>query len=175
MTVQKISQAMLFETTLWAPRLLGVVVIILVYFVLIKILKTSVKNLTEKFELDAHLSSLLVRASRVGLIVIAFVSLLGTLGINVMALVAGLGLTGFAIGFALKDTISNLLSGILLLLYQPFEIGDTIKVLGYEGEVTDIDLRYTNIESHGSRVLIPNAKLFTDPITVLNVKSGIEK
>ena len=175
MTVQEITQAMLFETTVWAPHLLGVIAIMLSYFVLIKILKTAIKKVAEKFELDVHLTQLLVRATRVGLIIITFVTILGTLGINVTALVAGLGLTGFAIGFALKDTISNLLSGIMLLLYQPFEIGDTIKVLGYEGEVTAIDLRYTNIESHGSRVLIPNAKLFTDPITVLNVQSEIEK
>ncbi len=175
MSFQEIPQILYQETTLWVPRLLGVVLIILVYFVVIKLLKTAVKKLAEKFDLDVHLSSLLVRGARLGLILFAFISILGTLGINVMALVAGLGLTGFAIGFALKDTISNLLSGIMILLYQPFEIGDTIKVLGYEGEVTDIDLRYTNIESHGSRVLIPNAKLFTDPITVLNVKSAIEK
>lgn len=175
MTVQEITHAMLLETSVWAPRLLGVVLIIFSYFILIKVLKTAVKTLADKFDLDVHLTSLLLRASRVGLIMLAFVTILGTLGINVMALVAGLGLTGFAIGFALKDTISNLLSGIMILLYQPFEIGDTIIVLGYEGEVTEIDLRYTNIESHGSRVLIPNAKLFTDPITVLNVKSAIEK
>jgi len=175
MNFQELIQSFMQETTLWAPRLLGVVVIILAYFILIKILKSTVKTLSEKFELDVHLTSLLLRAARVGLIILAFITILGTLGINVMALVAGLGLTGFAIGFALKDTISNLLSGIMILLYQPFEIGDTIKVLGYEGEVTEIDLRYTNIECHGSRVLIPNAKLFTDPITVLNVKSAIEE
>jgi len=175
MQIQGIAQLLLQETSIWVPRLLGVVVIILSYFILIKILKSTVNALAEKFNLDIHLASLLVRASRVALILLAFVTILGTLGINVMALVAGLGLTGFAIGFALKDTISNLLSGIMILLYQPFEIGDTIRVMGYEGEVTEIDLRYTNIDSHGSKVLIPNAKLFTDPITVLNIKSAIEK
>jgi len=156
MQIQGIAQLLLQETSIWVPRLLGVVVIILSYFILIKILKSTVNALAEKFNLDIHLASLLVRASRVALILLAFVTILGTLGINVMALVAGLGLTGFAIGFALKDTISNL-------------------VMGYEGEVTEIDLRYTNIDSHGSKVLIPNAKLFTDPITVLNIKSAIEK
>jgi small-conductance mechanosensitive channel len=81
--------------------------------------------------------------------------------------VAGLGLTGFALGFALKDTISNLLSGILILLYQPFKIGNTIKVSGYEGDVVSIDLRYTELNSEGNKILIPNSKLFTDPIIVL--------
>ena len=75
--------------------------------------------------------------------------------------------TGFALGFALKDTISNLLSGVLILLYQPFEKGTCIKISGYEGTVVSIDLRYTELDSEGNKVLIPNSKLFTDPITVL--------
>ena len=85
---------------------------------------------------------------------------------------AGLGLTGFALGFALKDTISNLLSGILILLYQPFKIGNTIKVSGYEGDVVSIDLRYTELNSEGNKILIPNSKLFTDPITVLHLEDS---
>ena len=75
-------------------------------------------------------------------------------------------------GFALKDTISNLLSGILILLYQPFKIGNTIKVSGYEGDVVSIDLRYTELNSEGNKILIPNSKLFTDPITVLHLEDS---
>jgi small-conductance mechanosensitive channel len=98
--------------------------------------------------------------------IFGFVTALGTLGINVSALVAGLGLTGFALGFALKDTISNLLSGVLILLYRPFVMGNRIKISGYEGIVISIDLRYTELDAEGNKVLIPNSKLFTDPITV---------
>ncbi len=101
------------------------------------------------------------------LTIFGFITALGTLGINVSALVAGLGLTGFALGFALKDTISNLLSGVLILLYRPFEKGNRIKISGYEGIVVSIDLRYTELESEGNKVLIPNSKLFTDSVTVL--------
>ena len=77
-------------------------------------------------------------------------------------------MTGFALGFALKDTISNLISGVLILLYHPFEIGNRIKIGGYEGTVVSIDLRYTELEAEGNKILIPNSKLFTDPITVLH-------
>jgi len=115
---------------------------------------------------------LFVRTSSITLLIFAFVTALGTLGINVSAIVAGLGLTGFALGFALKDTVSNLLSGVLILLYQPFKIGSAIKVSGYEGDVVSIDLRYTELNSEGNRILIPNSKLFTDPITVIHLKNG---
>jgi small-conductance mechanosensitive channel len=110
---------------------------------------------------------LLARAIRVSLIIFGFVTALGTLGVDISALVAGLGLTGFALGFALKDTISNLLSGILILLYRPFEVGSRIYVAGNEGIVVSIDLRYTELAFENKKILIPNAKLFVDPIIVL--------
>jgi small conductance mechanosensitive channel len=91
----------------------------------------------------------------------------GTMGINVSALVASLGLTGFALGFALRDAISNLLAGVLILLYRPFRVGDHIKVAGLEGRVIALDLRYTTIQDKGARHLIPNQTLYTNPVTVL--------
>jgi small conductance mechanosensitive channel len=60
---------------------------------------------------------------------------LGTMGIHVEPLVASLGLTGFAVGFALRDAISNLLAGVLILTYRPFRSGDRIAVAGFEGVV----------------------------------------
>ncbi len=162
-----IAQTLIEQTTLWAPRIGGAIVVFLVFFILAKIIKRIITNNAERRKIDRNLTSLLARTSSIILIIFGIVTALGTLGVNVSALVAGLGLTGFAIGFALKDTISNLLSGVLILLYRPFEIGNRIKIAGYEGIVISIDLRYTELESEGNRVLIPNSKLFTDPITVL--------
>jgi small conductance mechanosensitive channel len=65
------------------------------------------------------------------------------MGVNVSALVAGLGLTGFALGFAFRDVLSNFLSGVLLLLFRPFRVGNHISINDLEGEVVSIDLRYT--------------------------------
>jgi small-conductance mechanosensitive channel len=161
-------QTLLNEVTLWLPRLGGVVVIVLLFYGLGTLVKAAIIRGTARLQLNSHLALLLARSSRITLIVFGGVTALGTLGINVSALVAGLGLTGFALGFALKDTISNLLSGILILLYQPFRLGDVIKIAGYEGRVVTIDLRYTELVSEGDRILIPNSRLFTDPITVVD-------
>ena len=162
-----LGQYLLDEATLWAPRVIGVVLIFTVFFILAKIIKRIINSAAERLNFDRNLTSLLARTSSVTLIIFGFVTALGTLGINVSAIVAGLGLTGFALGFALKDTISNLLSGVLILIYQPFKKGNCIKISGYEGTVVSVDLRYTELDSEGSRVLIPNSKLFTNPITVL--------
>ncbi len=165
--MEKLVQFLLDEATLWAPRLIGAAVIIVVFFILAKIAKRIITSAAERSKFSGNLTLLLSRTSSITLIIFGFITALGTLGINVSALVAGLGLTGFALGFALKDTISNLLSGVLILLYRPFEKGNRIKVAGYEGTVVSIDLRYTELDSEGNKVLIPNSKLFTDPITVL--------
>ena len=165
--MENLAQYLLDEAILWMPRIIGVVVILVAFFILAKIVKRIIFSAAERLKLDSNLTSLLARTSNITLMIFGFITALGTLGVNVSALVAGLGLTGFALGYAMKDTISNLLSGVLILLYRPFETGDRIKVSGYEGIVISIDLRYTELDSEGNKVLIPNSKLFTDPITVL--------
>jgi small-conductance mechanosensitive channel len=149
------------------PIAIKVLIILLVFFVLAKTSREVILGITDRLNIDGHLAAIFSRTSNITLMIFALVTALGTMGINVSALVASLGLTGFALGFAMKDTISNLISGILILLYRPFEIGNRIGILGYEGVVIAIDLRYTEIDSDGNRVLIPNSKLFSDPITVL--------
>ena len=76
---------------------------------------------------------------------------------NISAIVAGLGLTGFAFGFAFKDMLSNFISGVLIFIYEPFSIGDIIQVEGKEGKVVNINLRYVTIESDNQNILIPNS------------------
>jgi small-conductance mechanosensitive channel len=96
-----------------------------------------------------------------GIIIAAEVTAEGTLG----SLIAGLGIAGFTIGFALQDVAKNFVAGILLLLQQPFELGDSIEVAGYGGQVRAISLRTTELRTWDGRfVLIPNADIFTSPI-----------
>jgi small-conductance mechanosensitive channel len=165
--MDSVVQILLDEMTLWIPKVVGALVFFLVFLVLTKVIKGIITRGAERLKLDSQITSLLVRISRIALIIFGVVTALGTLGLNVSALVAGLGLIGFALGFALKDTISNLLSGVLILAYRPFGMGNRIRISGYEGIVVSIDLRYTELESEGKKILIPNSKLFTDPITVL--------
>lgn len=102
-----------------------------------------------------------------GLLLFGTVTALGTMGVNVGALVAGLGLTGFALGFAMKDVLSNLVSGVLILVYRPFVLNNRITVSGLEGVVTEIDLRYTRLDSGTQTYLIPNSMLITNTIGLI--------
>jgi small conductance mechanosensitive channel len=100
------------------------------------------------------------------LLAFGLVSGIGTMGVDVGALIAGLGLTGFALGFALRDAVSNVLAGILVLLYRPVRRGERIKVGDFEGRIVDIDLRYTKLDSDDRTILVPNQTLFQSPITI---------
>ncbi len=83
-------------------------------------------------------------------------------------LIAGLGVSSVAIGFAFKDILQNMLAGILILLRQPFEVGDQIvSSSGHEGTVERIETRATIIKTYdGRRVVIPNADIYTDSVVV---------
>lgn len=100
-------------------------------------------------------------------ITVGVITGLGTMGIDVSALIAGLGLTGFALGFALRDAVSNLVAGALILLYQPFGYGNKITVGGESGTVIDINFRYTVLQADGGSVVhVPNSIMFSNSVTV---------
>ena len=82
-------------------------------------------------------------------------------------LVAGLGVTSVAIGFAFKDILQNWLAGLLLLIQQPFRVGDQIIVEGYEGTIERVQTRATILKTYdGRRVVIPNATIYSNSVTV---------
>ncbi len=151
----------------WGPRLVVALLIAAGFWLLARLIDRAITRVTGYAHLNVLVGALLSRTVRFTLVALGIVTALGTLGVNIAALVAGLGLTGFALGFALRDTISNLLAGVLLLLYRPFSINDRISVMNYEGTVVMIDLRYTTLQEQTRRILIPNSMLFTNPIIVI--------
>ncbi|MCT7996179.1 mechanosensitive ion channel family protein [Laspinema olomoucense] len=88
-------------------------------------------------------------------------------GLGLGDIIGLLGLSSVAIGFAFQDIFKNFLAGILLLLQEPFRLGDQIVVEGYEGTVEEIAIRSTQIRTYaGERVVIPNAVVFTNVVQV---------
>ncbi len=113
---------------------------------------------------------LLAKIVYISLVIIGVISGLGTTGVNIMPLITGLGLTGFSLGFAFKDFLSNILAGIMIIIHRPFILGDEITVSGLSGKIVNIDLRYTALTSDDKIYLIPNTTLLTTPITITNSK-----
>lgn len=102
----------------------------------------------------------------------AGITVLGTLGVDTKPLIAGIGVTGFTVGFALKEIAANFLSGILLVFGRPFQKGQYLKVLGgganLEGEVESIDSRYVLLKTKDKGlIMIPSVTVYSNPILVL--------
>lgn len=126
----------------------------------------GVLRVLKRRETDAELTLLIQRLTRWLVIGLGFVLALQQAGIDVTAILTGLGIVGFTVGFALKDISANFMAGVLLLFQQPFELGDTIEVQGYTGTILDINLRATEMLTlDGLRVMIPNNDIFTSTIT----------
>jgi len=107
---------------------------------------------------------LLVDTVRVSVIVVGVVTALQRF-FDVTAFLAGLGILGFTVGFALQDVMKNFAAGIILLLQQPFHIDEFIGVNGFDGQVLEIDLRATEMRAVDGRIVsIPNADVLANPI-----------
>ncbi len=149
-----------------APKALMAVGIFIACWVAGSLLHAMTMRMSKRSPSKREVFNLLGKTGQIFFLSVGLISALGTVGMNVSALVTSLGLTGFALGFALKDAISNVLAGVLLILYRPFRRGDYINVTGLEGEVVDIDMRYTTLDKENRRMIIPNANLFTNPIVI---------
>jgi small-conductance mechanosensitive channel len=151
------------------PKLILALLILLICCAAGLIISGIIRHIAKRVnEGRQDILNLLARIIRIIMIVLGFVSALGTLGMNVMPIVTGLGLTGFALGFAFKDILSNTLAGVMIILYRPFSRGDVIAVAGYQGTVIRIDLRYTTIDTDSKYFLIPNTVLLTNAITIFD-------
>jgi len=145
------------------PRLVVGVLVFLVSLLLARLVGRTVERLSQK--MDEEMRRLLSRLAGVTIIVIGTIVALDQVSFNVTAFVAGLGLIGFTLGFAVQDIAKNFVAGVLLLIEQPFDIGDAIEVAGHQGTVTDVDVRATTIKAwDGQEVIVPNADVYTSAI-----------
>jgi len=149
-----------------ATWLLGLAVLlgfVFAAFVVEQLIKSVARKTDDS---RSHILLLSADVARMAILIAGCICALGTLGVNVNAIVASLGLTGFALGFAFKDVLGNLLAGAMILFYRPFSRGERIKVTDFEGIVLKIDLRYTTLVGDGKTYLVPNSNLLSNVITV---------
>ena len=107
-----------------------------------------------------------VSITRKAFLILGIVVGLDAIGIPVGPFLAGFGVAGLAIGFALKDTVSNFAAGVMILFYHPFEVGDYIEAGGSTGTVDAMNLSFTTLlSSDNQRILVPNSKIWGGIIT----------
>ncbi len=146
------------------PRLGLAVIIFFIGLYLSKIVSRMVRRGLERREPSPAATKLVVDLTRWGILVFGIVMAFQQF-VDVTAFLAGLGIIGFTVGFALQDVMKNFASGIILLAQQPFRVGDAVEVGAYEGTVRTIDLRSTEIQTFDGRIaILPNADVLNHAI-----------
>ncbi|MDQ3674906.1 MAG: mechanosensitive ion channel family protein [Gemmatimonadota bacterium] len=148
------------------PRLLAALLVIGLFWLLATGARWLMRLVFRRVVDDRTIENLIRQVAYYAIWAVGLMLAIDALGFQPQTVVTGLGLTGLALGFALKDIISNFVSGVLILALRPFELGDEIVVSQTEGSVERIELRATHIRTYGGRlVLIPNAEVFTSRVT----------
>lgn len=142
------------------------VVILVATLFLAKLAKQAVRRSIRARVEDPETQLLMSRMARWAVLVLGALTAVNQVpGIDVTSLLAGLGIVGFTIGFALQDIARNFIAGLLILLRQPFNVGDAVQVAGHAGTVLDITTRDTVIKTRdGVMEIIPNLDVYSNPI-----------
>lgn len=166
--------------TIWSailsflPRLLSAGLILLVGFFAIKLIRNILKKWMEK-KVNISFHVFIDSCVKIVLWIFVFLCVAGALGLDTSSFITALGSAGLAIGLALQSSLSNLASGIMILIAKNYEVGDFIEVEGVSGTVKKIDLMFTTMDTPDNKeISIPNSKLTAD-IVINYTKNDIRR
>ena len=144
----------------FGPKLVVAILILIAGFVVGRWAANAADRMLERFVLDAPLRRLIERGVRALVVVLFAIMALQNLGVELLPLIAGLGVAGAGIALAMQGVLANFVAGLTILFTRPFRIGDYISIAKEEGEVLDIRLDSTTLGHPDlSRVVIPNRKI----------------
>jgi len=147
------------------PRLIIALAVFLVFYLLYRVLNFLLARVTRRAGVEPTAATFLLVAVRYVVLIVGVVMALEELGLDVTTILEGLGIVGLALGFAAKDTLSNIIAGFFLFWDKPFVIGDLIEVSDEYGEVRAITMRTTRIVTvDGKLVSIPNSVIVNSKI-----------
>ncbi|MEE4294093.1 MAG: mechanosensitive ion channel domain-containing protein [Xanthomonadales bacterium] len=148
-------------------RMIVVLVILYVFHLISKLIRSAVHrslNRTQR-DLSELQKNLLIKASGVVVMTVGVLIAIGQMGISLGPALAGLGVAGFIVGFALQDSLANFAAGGMILIYRPFDVDDFVEVAGVNGFVKRMSLVSTTILTIDNQTLvIPNNKIWGDVI-----------
>ncbi|MCH7410250.1 mechanosensitive ion channel [Belliella sp. DSM 111904] len=155
----------------YGPKIIGSLITFFIGKYIINVLMKGLSNLFLKYDIDASLASFLTSLFRALLYIVLFITIATQLGMELTSFIAILGAAGLAVGLALQGSLSNFAGGVLILIFKPFKVGDTIEAQGTLGAVEVIDILYTKVRNFDNRVVtIPNGALANNSIINLSQK-----
>lgn len=141
------------------------IIILIVGLIIVKLIKAVLKRILRRAKRDEAMSSFIVSLVNIILEIVVLITALATMGINTASIIAVIGTCGVAIGLALKDSLGNIASGIMIIFNKPFKKDDYVNLAGEEGRITQINLFNTTLMTDDDTVIIvPNSEAVNNPI-----------
>lgn len=160
--VEKIIDAL----SLYGMKILAAVIIIVVGFWVAKRIKNCFVKSLQKKEVDPTLIGFFSSMLHGGLVIFVVIAAIGKLGVQTTSFVAVIGAAGLAVGLALQGSLSNFASGVLLILFKPFQAGDFINAGGETGVVVEVGILTTEMKTGDNvKIIMPNSSIMGGAIT----------
>lgn len=150
----------------YSPKLISALVILFIGLYVIRLVNRLVRKIMVKRELDPTLSTFLADSLLWAMRFLLFITFISKLGIETSSFVAILGAIGLAVGLSLQGSLSNFAGGVLIILFKPFKVGDTIEAQGVTGTVSEIQIFVTKlVTGNNQTIFVPNGILSNGVIT----------
>ncbi|WP_421792648.1 mechanosensitive ion channel family protein [Hyphobacterium sp.] len=151
--------------------LLALLILIIGYMVAGAVKRTVIRISQQNPRIDDTLANFFASIARYAILLVVFIAVLNRFGVETTSLVAAIGAAAFAVGLALQGTLSNVASGVMLVFFRPYSLGDFVEVAGVSGTVKDINLFTTELATPDNKtIIVPNGQAWGDVITNYTVK-----
>jgi small conductance mechanosensitive channel len=144
-----------------APEMIGVLLLMIVAWILAGWARSATRRALTRTKFDPTLGKFASNVLRWAILTLAVLTSLSLFGITATSFAAVIGAITLAVGLGFQNSLSNLAAGVMLLIFRPFKVGDTVNVGGQLGKVNEIDLVMTEIDTaDGRRIFVPNGQIF---------------
>jgi small conductance mechanosensitive channel len=161
----KITESLIAMLSVYGLKVVGAIVLLIVGMAVAGMIRGGVARAMRKKQVDETLVPFFSKLVYYFVLAVVVVAVLGLFGIQVTSIVAVLGAAAFAVGLALQGTLANFASGVMLLLFRPFKVGDFVDVAGALGKVAEIGIFSTTMNTPDNvRVIVPNSTIWGETI-----------
>jgi len=164
-TVNRIVATLVEFASVYGLRVIGAILILIIGRIIAGQVRRAIERVGSRRNWDPSLSGFLASLSYFLVMAFVFIAMLNSFGVQTASLIAVLGASAFAVGLALQGSLSNFASGVMLLLFRPFRVGDYVEVGGVAGSVKCIAIFTTTLATPDNvRIEVPNSKIYGDII-----------
>ncbi len=147
--------------SVWGLRVVGAIALLVIGWIVARAVRSSLRKALARTHMDPTLVPFVSNIGYYALLTFLVLAVMGIFGIQTASIIAVLGAAAFAVGLALQGTLSNFASGVMLLIFRPFKVGDYVDAGGVAGSVIEIELFNTVLNTPDNvRVIVPNSEVY---------------